>query len=169
MFPDPDGAQASSAAGHFAAAPTPDAASSARVAPSLPPENDPWASVAGALARRQRIRLHSDTNSSWTGQTSTVPRGVFDSSRSWRREGQSPSEVHQRQLPEHLAQIGAGEGERSVLVIDRRDQRVQSPSQDWVLDKILTNAQAAGSLAQHRLPLQHLPHEDAPSSRSWAA
>ena len=41
--------------------PDPDAASSARVAPSLPPENDPWASVAGALARRQRIRLHSDT------------------------------------------------------------------------------------------------------------
>ena len=30
---------------------------------------------------------------------------------------------HQRQLPDYLAQVGSGPGERSVLVIDTRDQR----------------------------------------------
>lgn len=44
------------------------------------------------------------------------------------------------QLPEHLSQIGSGEGERSILIIDNRDRRVQSPYQSWLVDEILTNA-----------------------------
>ena len=46
------------------------------------------------------------------------------------------------QLPSYLRQIGSGEGERSVLVLDSRDQRLQSPYQGWLLDEILVNAQA---------------------------
>ena len=30
------------------------------------------------------------------------------------------------QLPEHISQIGSGEGERSIRIIDNRDRRVQS-------------------------------------------
>ena len=36
----------------------------------------------------------------------------------------------------------AGEGERSILVLDDRDRRVQSPFQGWLLDEVLTNALA---------------------------
>ena len=57
---------------------------------------------------------------------------------------------HQRQLPDYLAQVGSGPGERSVLVIDTRDQRLQSPVQGWVLDEILTNAQAAINVLSDR-------------------
>ena len=46
------------------------------------------------------------------------------------------------QLPQHLSQLGAQENERSILIVDTRDQRVQSPFQGWLLDEILTNAQA---------------------------
>ena len=45
-------------------------------------------------------------------------------------------------LPDHLSQLGAGEGERSILVLDDRDRRVQSPFQGWLLDEVLTNALA---------------------------
>lgn len=45
-------------------------------------------------------------------------------------------------LPDHLSQIGAGEGERSTLVLDDRDRRVQSPFQGWLLDEVVTNALA---------------------------
>ena len=45
--------------------------------------------------------------------------------------------------PEHLVQIGAGDGEHSVLVIDRRDQRVQWLCQGWAVDEMLMNAQRA--------------------------
>ena len=43
-------------------------------------------------------------------------------------------------LPEHLSQVGAQEGERSVLIVDNRDNRIQSPFQNWLLDEVLTNA-----------------------------
>ena len=45
-------------------------------------------------------------------------------------------------LPPYLRQVGAGDGERSVLVLDSRDQRISSPFQGWLLDEILVNAQA---------------------------
>ena len=45
-------------------------------------------------------------------------------------------------LPDHLAQIGSGQDERSILVVDSRDQRLQSPFQGWVLDEILMNARS---------------------------
>ena len=35
------------------------------------------------------------------------------------------------QLPAYLRQIGSQEGERSVMVLDSRDQRLQSPYQGW--------------------------------------
>ena len=69
------------------------------------------------------------------------------------------------QLPPYLRQIGSGEGERSVLVLDSRDQRLQSPYQGWLLDEILVNAQAGinihadkslGAIAQHRISFQHV-------------
>ena len=43
-------------------------------------------------------------------------------------------------LPDHISQVGSGEGERSILIIDGRDKRVQSPFQGWLLDEVLTNA-----------------------------
>ena len=45
-------------------------------------------------------------------------------------------------LPNYIAQVGSGEDERSVLIVDARDQRLQSPFQGWLLDEILVNAQA---------------------------
>ena len=46
------------------------------------------------------------------------------------------------QLPWFVQQMGAGDNERSVLIVDSRDQRIQSPFQGWLLDEILLNAQA---------------------------
>lgn len=46
------------------------------------------------------------------------------------------------QLPPFVQQLGSGEGERSVLMVDVRDQRIQSPYQGWLLDEILLNAQS---------------------------
>ena len=43
-------------------------------------------------------------------------------------------------LPPHIQQIGSGQGERSIMVLDHRDLRLQSPFQGWLLDEILTNA-----------------------------
>ena len=37
---------------------------------------------------------------------------------------------------------GSGAGERSILILDHRDQRLQSPYQGWLVDEILTNAHA---------------------------
>ena len=45
-------------------------------------------------------------------------------------------------LPPHIQQVGSGQGERSIMVLDHRDQRLQSPFQGWLLDEILTNAGA---------------------------
>ena len=41
------------------------------------------------------------------------------------------------QLPEYL---GSGADERSALIVDNRDRRLQSPCQGWLPDEILTNA-----------------------------
>ena len=53
-------------------------------------------------------------------------------------------------LPNHLRQIGSGDGERSVLVLDTRDNRVQSPYQGFLLDEILINANAQISVLSDR-------------------
>eukprot|EP00434_Breviolum_minutum_P027854 symbB.v1.2.024640.t1/scaffold2346.1/size82077/1 len=45
-------------------------------------------------------------------------------------------------LPPHIQQVGSGQGERSIMVLDHRDLRLQSPFQGWLLDEILTNAGA---------------------------
>ena len=44
------------------------------------------------------------------------------------------------QLPEHISQVGSGQDERSGLILDSRDRRMQSPYQGWLLDEILVNA-----------------------------
>ena len=54
------------------------------------------------------------------------------------------------ELPNHLRQIGSGQGERSVLVLDTRDNRVQSPYQGFLLDEILINANAQISVLSDR-------------------
>ena len=53
-------------------------------------------------------------------------------------------------LPEHLQQVGSGENERSVLVLDSRDNRLQSPYQGWLLDEILINANARINIMSDR-------------------
>ena len=59
------------------------------------------------------------------------------------RCGQMPGLNAQNfQLPNFIQQLGARENERSVLVIDSRDKRIQSPFQGWLLDEILLNAQS---------------------------
>ena len=54
------------------------------------------------------------------------------------------------QLPEYLSQVGSGADERSVLIVDSRDRRLQSPFQGWLLDEILTNALANLSVQSDR-------------------
>ena len=54
------------------------------------------------------------------------------------------------QLPPHLSQVGAGEGERSVMLLDSRDHRMQSPFQGWLLDEILMNARSYVSVLSDR-------------------
>ena len=54
------------------------------------------------------------------------------------------------QLPDHLSQIGSAEGERSILIIDNRDKRIQSPFQNWLLDEVLTNALSFVNLKSDR-------------------
>ena len=69
------------------------------------------------------------------------------------RWGQMTAPVHNAlnfQLPTYLRQIGSGRGERSVLVVDSRDQRMQSPYQGWLLDEILVNAQAGVNILTDR-------------------
>ena len=41
------------------------------------------------------------------------------------------------ELPNHIQQVGSGTGERSILILDHRDQRLQSPFQGWLVDEIL--------------------------------
>ena len=54
------------------------------------------------------------------------------------------------QLPNFIQQVGSGENERSVLVIDNRDKRIQSPFQGWLLDEILLNAQSGVNILADR-------------------
>ena len=75
-------------------------------------------------------------------------RGNWGRSVRW---GQMPAPVHNAlnfQLPAYLRQIGSGQGERSVLVVDSRDQRMQSPYQGWY--EILVNAQAGLNILTDR-------------------
>lgn len=67
-------------------------------------------------------------------------------------------------LPDHISQIRSGEGERSILIIDGRDRRVQSPFQGWLLDEVLTNAlhglhQCPLGQAPGQVSIQWVPHE----------
>ena len=66
--------------------------------------------------------------------------------RSMRWGQMSGSNAQNFQLPHFAKQIGAGQDERSVLLIDDRDQRLLSPFQGWVLDEILVNAHAGISV-----------------------
>ncbi|CAK8992680.1 Uncharacterized protein SCF082_LOCUS3184 [Durusdinium trenchii] len=69
------------------------------------------------------------------------------------RWGQVPHPGHSAlnfKLPTYLRQIGSADGERSVLVLDSRDQRLQSPYQGWLLDEILVNAQAGINIHSER-------------------
>ena len=50
------------------------------------------------------------------------------------------------QLPPFVQQLWAEEDERSGLIIDSRDKRIQSPYQGWLLDEIFLNAQSGVSI-----------------------
>ena len=52
------------------------------------------------------------------------------------------------ELPHHIQQVGSGAGERSILILDHRDQRLQSPFQGWLVDEILTNAHSKINILQ---------------------
>jgi hypothetical protein len=54
------------------------------------------------------------------------------------------------QLPPFIKQLGSGNEERSVLILDARDQRIQSPYQGWLLDEILLNAQSGINILSDR-------------------
>ena len=58
--------------------------------------------------------------------------------------------VQNFQLPKFIQQLGAKENERSVLVLDNRDQRIQSPYHGWLLDEILLNASSGVSVLSDR-------------------
>ena len=67
------------------------------------------------------------------------------------------------QLPPFITQLGSGEEERSVLIVDARDQRIQSPYQGWLLDEILLNAQSGINILSDRQLVRFssygVPHE----------
>ena len=54
------------------------------------------------------------------------------------------------QLPPFVQQLGSGPEERSVLIVDNGDQRIQSPFQGWLLDEILVNAQSGINILSDR-------------------
>ena len=65
--------------------------------------------------------------------------------------GQMPGANAQNwQLPPFVQQLGAKKDERSVLIIDSRDKRIQSPYQGWLLDEILLNAQSGVNILSDR-------------------
>ena len=67
------------------------------------------------------------------------------------RWGQMPGQNAQNfQLPHFIQQIGAGKDEQSVLVMDSRDRRIQSPFQGWLVDEILLNAQSGVNILSDR-------------------
>eukprot|EP00435_Cladocopium_sp_Y103_P002058 s5775_g1.t1 len=67
------------------------------------------------------------------------------------RWGQMPAINAQNfQLPPFVQQLGAKQGERSILVIDSRDRRIQSPFQGWLVDEILLNAQSGVNILVDR-------------------
>eukprot|EP00435_Cladocopium_sp_Y103_P035049 s2550_g9.t1 len=67
------------------------------------------------------------------------------------RWGQMPAINAQNfQLPPFVQQLGAKQDERSILVIDSRDQRIQSPFQGWLVDEILLNAQSGVNILVDR-------------------
>eukprot|EP00435_Cladocopium_sp_Y103_P030797 s1508_g7.t1 len=53
-------------------------------------------------------------------------------------------------LPGFIRQIGSAQNEQSVLVVNNRDKRIQSPFQGWLLDEILVNAQSGISVTSDR-------------------
>ena len=61
-------------------------------------------------------------------------------------------------LPEHISQVGAGPDERSVMIVDGRDRRLQSPFQGWLLDEILTNALSYINVKADRLMIRAPSH-----------
>lgn len=54
------------------------------------------------------------------------------------------------QLPPFIQQLGSGQGERSILIVDNRDGRITSPFQGWLLDEILLNAQSRINILSDR-------------------
>ncbi|CAL1144627.1 unnamed protein product [Cladocopium goreaui] len=52
--------------------------------------------------------------------------------------------------PECSEQLGSGQDERSVLIIDNRDMRITSPFQGWLVDEILLNAQSGINILSDR-------------------
>ena len=54
------------------------------------------------------------------------------------------------QLPPFVQQLGSGQDERSVLIVDNRDMRITSPFQGWLLDEILLNAQSGINILSDR-------------------
>ena len=73
-------------------------------------------------------------------------------------------------LPTHIQQVGSGQGERSIMVLDHRDQRLQSPfsgvASGWDPDECQCQDQcfvgrSSGEVSDHGLSLQHFHDEDA--------
>ena len=68
------------------------------------------------------------------------------------RWGQMPmvGQTQNYALPHYIQQLGSKTDERSVLIVDSRDQRVQSPFQGWFLDEIMLNSQSGVNVLAHR-------------------
>ena len=115
--------------------PIPEAATAAPKAP--PPPAAPVTQAAQGLLNFENEPAHARK---LRRQQERAQRRGYKNARSGQMGG-----VHNSanlQLPQHLSQIGAGENERSVLVLDSRDHRLQSPFQGWLLDEILMNARS---------------------------
>ena len=126
----------------------PEASSSAapQVVPPPPPPGGPPSSSSAApvLQAAQSFLNHTNETPASRRLRERQEQAARRGRRAYRWGNLAPGNLGHNPLntalPEHLSQIGSGEGERSILIIDNRDKRIQSPFQNWLLDEVLTNA-----------------------------
>ena len=114
--------------------------------PGVPPPPPAYSSAAAAPATQAAQNLLAGVNLQYGSRKlrKQAERAARKGARDL-RFGQLGGGLHNAlssALPPYLRQVGSGENERSVIVVDSRDQRISSPFQGWLLDEILINAQA---------------------------
>lgn len=109
-----------------------------RAEPSAPPAQPAYADAPANQAARQVLGSAQQQAKRLAAQKAQAKRKGQKGIKWGQMSGANSQNF---QLPPFIQQLGAQENERSVLVVDSRDKRIQSPFQGWLLDEILLNAQ----------------------------